>query len=42
VVDRAVESLKRNGYRSHALLWEIVNSAPFRYRPGLTKKGMEP
>jgi hypothetical protein len=42
VVDRAVENLKRNDYHSHALLWEIINSAPFRYRPGVTKKGWLP
>jgi hypothetical protein len=42
VVDKAVESLKQNDYRSHALLWEIINSAPFRYRPGGTKKGTAP
>src|SRR5262249_49318919 len=38
VVDRAVERLKENGYRSHVLVWEVINSAPFRYRPGLTPK----
>jgi hypothetical protein len=42
VVDKAVESLKQNEYRSHALLWEIINSAPFRYRSGVTKKGTAP
>jgi hypothetical protein len=34
VVDQAVECLRRNEYRSHALLWAIINSAPFRYRSG--------
>ncbi len=42
VVDRAVAALKREDYHSHALLWEIINSAPFRYRPGLAKKGPAP
>jgi hypothetical protein len=37
VVDKAVERLRQNEYRSHTLLWEIVNSAPFRYRPGAAK-----
>ncbi len=41
-VDKAVDSLKQNEYHSHALLWEIINSAPFRYRPGVTKKGTTP
>jgi hypothetical protein len=42
VVDGAVESLRRNEYRSHALLWEIINSAPFRYRSAVTKQGKAP
>jgi hypothetical protein len=42
VIDKAVESLKQNDYRSHALLWEVINSAPFRYRPGGAKKGTAP
>jgi hypothetical protein len=38
VVDQAVERLRENGYKSHTLVWEIVNSAPFRYHPGTAKK----
>ncbi len=38
VVDKAVERLKQNEYRSQVLLWEVINSVPFRYRPRLPKK----
>ncbi len=42
VVDRAVDRLEQNEHRSHALLWEIINSAPFRYRPGVPTKETAP
>ena len=38
VIDRAVERLKENEYRSHALLWELITSASIRYRPGAAQK----
>ncbi|MDP8244303.1 MAG: DUF1588 domain-containing protein [Candidatus Hinthialibacter antarcticus] len=30
-VDRIVEELKRNDYKAQTLLWEIIQSVPFRY-----------
>lgn len=32
-VEAIVEKLKANGYRARVLIWEIVNSVPFQYRP---------
>lgn len=34
VVDRAVEQLKQNNYRSQVLIAEIIESAPFRLKSG--------
>jgi hypothetical protein len=42
VIDRAVERLKENEYRSHTLLWELITSAPFRYRPGAARTAPTP
>ena len=33
-VDRIVEKLKQSDYNAHTLILEIVNSVPFRYKPG--------
>ncbi len=33
-VDRIVDELKRTDYNAHTLILEIVNSVPFRYKPG--------
>jgi hypothetical protein len=38
VVDRAVAQARQNDYRAHALIWEILDSAPFRLRPGRPNK----
>lgn len=37
-VDRIVEAVKRDGYRSQTLINEIVLSVPFRYQPGTQAK----
>ena len=33
-VDEIVTELGHNGFRSHALLWGVINSVPFRYKAG--------
>lgn len=38
VIQKVVERLEKNEYRSHTLLWEIIKSVPFQYRPGTPKK----
>lgn len=38
LVQKVVERLDKQEYRSHTLIWEIIRSVPFQYRPGLPKK----
>lgn len=42
VIDRALERLTKDDYRAQTLLWEIVSSAPFRYKAGTGEKEAAP
>lgn len=37
-VDRIVDELEKNDYNAHTLIMEIVESVPFRYKPGTDPK----
>lgn len=43
-VNQIVETLKKNDYKAQVLIWEIINSVPFRYRPAneVQDKGKPP